>query len=142
MLTEPRGHVVKPGCEMAYGRLARSRRADQGDELAWLGDEGDVEEDLLAAGALEDGDGLERGERNLVRAGVTEVDVVEADLGRPALDVNRSLFVVDHGWQVEDLEDPVERDKCGHHVHLHVGQCRERAVEPCEVKGQRDKSPH
>ena len=67
--------------------------------------------------------------------------MLEGDLGRPTHDIDRARFVVDHGRQVEDLEDAVERDKRGHDVHLHVGKRRERAVQPCEVEGKCDKGP-
>ena len=67
--------------------------------------------------------------------------MLEGNLGGAAHDVDRAGFVVDHGRQVEDLEDPVEGDKCRHDVDLDVGQRRQRAVQTCEVKGKRDESP-
>ena len=63
------GHVVKAGGQVADGGLARARRPDQGHQLARLGHEGNVEEDLLAAGCARDRHRLERGQRNLLGRG-------------------------------------------------------------------------
>ena len=54
----------------------------------------------------------------------------------PAGTGRASGFVLDHGREIEDLEDPVEGDQGGHHVDLHVGQRGEGAVEAGQVGGQ------
>ncbi len=68
--------------------------------------------------------------------------MVELDAGRPGRDRAGVGLVLDHGRQVEDLEDPVEGDQGRHDVDLDVGQGGERAVEAGEVGGQGHHRPH
>ena len=71
--------VVEPGDEVGDGRLARAGRPDERDHLAGLGGEGDLVEHLAGVARLGAGDGLQRGQRDLVGAGVGEGDVVELE---------------------------------------------------------------
>ena len=136
--TAPDAHVVEPGHQMADRRLARPRRPHQGHQLAGPGRERHVEEDLVGRALVEDGHRLERGQRHLLGPRIAEVDVVELDGGRPAGNGDGIGLLVDHGGQVEDLEDPVERHQRRHDVDLDVRQRRERPVEPVQVGHQSD----
>ena len=71
-------------------------------------------------------------------ARIAEVDVLELDLGRPAMDLDGIRFLGDHGRKVEHLEDPVEGHERGHDADLHVRERRERAIEAAEVRTERD----
>ena len=132
----PRAYVVEAGEQLADGGLPGAGRADQGHQLTRLGREGDVEEDLLGDGGVQDRHRLQGGQRDLLRGRVAEVDVVELDPGRPGRYRTGVGLVLDHGRQVEDLEDPVERDQGGHDVDLNVGQRGEWTVEAGQVGGQ------
>src|SRR5699024_11472368 len=57
---------------------------------------------LLTTAGIEDGDLLERGQRDLVRRRVGEADVVELDGHRALRDVDGVGSVGDQGLQVED----------------------------------------
>ena len=73
---------------------------------------------LVAQAGLEDRHRFERGQRDLLRARVGEVDVVELDGGRAPRDVDRIGVLVDHGHDVEHLEEPLEGDERGHDVEV------------------------
>ena len=91
-------------------------------------------------------DRLQRGQRHLAGPRVAERHVVEVDRPGRRLAARRALarsgdragLLLDQRLQVEHLEDPVEADQRGHHVHLHVGQRGDRPVEPGQQRGQRD----
>jgi len=58
--------------------------------------------------------------------------------GRVGRQVDRVGGVHDAGLQVEHLEDTLEAHQCGHHVDPDVGERGQGAVEPGEVRGERD----
>ena len=95
--------------------------------------ERDPAQHLDAAGALEGGDGLERGDRDLLGGGVAEAHVAELDGRGPRRDRRRVGRLFDHGVDVEDLEDPLEAHDGAHEVDLHVGELHERREEAGEV---------
>ena len=81
---------------------------------------------------------LQRGERDLVRRGVGEADVVELHGERPGRGGDGVGLLLDERLEVQDFEDPLEADQGAHDLHAGVGERGERRVEAGEQQGQHD----
>ena len=136
------GHVVQAGHQRRDGRLAGTRWAHQRHHLARLHPEGDVVQHLVASVFLEHGHRLERGQGDLFGARIGEVDVVELDGGVAPRDIDRLGVLLNHGNDVEHLEEPLEGHETRHDVDVDVGELGQRGVEPGQVLGQGDHGAH
>ena len=108
-----------------------------------------VQHVLPGTGPLRGGqrDRLQRGQRHLAGGRIPERDVVELDPQRGGGPGPVSLAAPgqrhrpgplrDQRLEVEHLEHAVKAHQRGHHVHLHVGQRGDRAVEPAQQRRQR-----
>ena len=131
------GDVVEARDQRRERGLARTRRADEGDELTGLDRGADVVEDL-GAGAVVDRAAradLERPQRHLGARRVAERDVVDLDAADRVDQVDGPGPVDERVLEVEHLEDPVERDERRHDVDPGVGERRQRVVEPHHQRG-------
>ena len=137
----PTAHVIEPGHEVRDRGLAGSGRADEGHHLAGGHGERDVVEHLLAWGLVEYGHALEGRERDFLGGRIGETHRVEHHLSRPTGDLHRARALGDHRREVENFEDPVERDERRHHVHLHVRERGEGPVKPVQVRSQGNDCP-
>ena len=92
------------------------------------GDDGEADpvQHLGAAGALEDRDRLERGDRHLLGRRVAEPDVAELDGRRACRDGPGVGGLGDHRHDVEHLEHPLEADDGAREVDVEVGQLHQR----------------
>ena len=131
-------HVVQPGDQVGDGRLASARGSDEGDQLAGRGAERDVGEHRRGGKLLEHGNGLQRGERDVLGVRIGEVHVVEVDRRRATCQRDRIRSFRDHRGEVEHLEHPVEGDQSGHHIDVGVGELGEWAVETVQVSRHGD----
>ena len=95
-------------------------------------------EDLVAGARLEDGHRLEGGERDVLGARVGEAHVLEGDRAPSPGDVDRVGVLLNHGDDVEDLEEALERDEGGHHIEVDVGELGQRPVQAGQVGGEGD----
>ena len=64
--------------------------------------------------------------------------MVELDCDRATAKDDGVRLLGDQRSEIQHLEDPVERDQCGHHVDVHVRQSGERTIETSEQCGERD----
>ena len=85
-----RRHIVEPRDEVHEGGLARTRHADEGDDLALA----DLERDLL--------------ERHLARVRITEVHPLEDEGVAERLEPRGARAIGDRGRQVQDVEDALD----------------------------------
>ena len=97
---------------------------------------------LVAGVFLEHGHGLQRGQGDLFGARIGEVDVVELDGGVAPRDIDRLGVLLNHGNDVEHLEEPLEGHQARHDVDVDVGELGQRGVEPGQVLGQGDHGAH
>ncbi len=95
-------------------------------------------EDFVAGARFEDRHRLERGERDVLGARVGEADVLEGDRAPSPRHVDGVGVLLNHGDDVEDLEEALEGDEGGHHIEVDVGELGQRPVQAGQVGGQGD----
>ena len=130
--------VIDPRNQLRDGGLAGTGRSDQRDQLPGLGAETHPVQHRVPWAVVGHRDVLQRGQRDLVGAGIGEVHVVELHRLPPAGSAVASGLLGDQRLQVEHLEDPFERHQRAHHVDPDVRQRGQRAVQPGEQQRERD----
>ncbi|CAH0327117.1 hypothetical protein SRABI128_05781 [Microbacterium sp. Bi128] len=130
--------VVQARQELRNGGLARPGGADEGHRLARLHPEADAVQHFLAAAGVQGQHVLQGGQRDFVRRGVGEADVVELHRERTWRGGHRVRLLLDERLEVQDLEDAFEADQGAHDLDPCVRKCRERRVQAGEQQCQHD----